>query len=413
MALSPAGEIYVGDVGEVAWEEVDRLVPGGNYGWPCFEGAGNGTAPAGDPDCADVRNGTVVHRLSLLSYAHVDFAGSVTLGAFYDGDAYPAAYQGLLFLGDYTQGRIWTLDPEAATPRLEDFGVPPALGAGVEYAVGPDDTIWYADVASGRLRKIVYDPEQTTCPSGEFLSETFRNRLFEPEADGEPWVSSCVGTPPSGPDLVAPGSPNQGDGWSMRWTGTPQLAPGTYRLTAKSSGTLTVTVDGVQVPDGGTFSVAGSDVDESTADVVIRLTNNPDFDDVPVFVDFDWGYQLSWTRTGSAPEVSLSGPTAGGRMAPGDTVAWTASATDAEDGPLEPDALRVDVVLLHYGTGSPHPHPSGSYAGASGSAVVDDTHAQGKVVYRLTAVATDSSGWVAESPPVYVCLVGNDVGPCS
>jgi hypothetical protein len=319
----------------------------------------------------------------------------------------------LLFLGDYTLGRIWTLDTDAATPRLEEFGMPPALGAGVEYGVGPDGAVWYADVALGRIRSLVYDPEQTSCPSGEFLSETFRNRSFQPETDGEPWVASCVGTPPAGPDLVAPGSPNQGNGWSMRWTGTPQLAPGTYQLTAKSSGHLEVRVDGVLMPDGGTFTVAGTDLNEASADVVVELTNNPDFDDEPYFVDFDWGYRLSWTRTGTAPEVTLAGVNHGGRVRPGDRVAWTVAATDEEDGALGAGSLRVDVVLLHYGTGSPHPHPSGTYAGVSGSAVVEDTHATGKVVYRVTGVAVDSSGWVAESPPVYVCLVGNVVGPCS
>ena len=339
--------------------------------------------------------------------------GSVTLGPFYDGDVYPAAYQGRMFLGDYTMGRIWTLDPDQASPRLEDFGVPPALGAGVEYAVGPDETIWYADVASGRLRSLVYDPDQTSCPSGDFLSETFRNRLFEPEADGEPWVTSCVGTPPTGPDLVAPGSPNQGNGWSMRWSGTPQLAPGTYELDAASSGHLEVRVDGELVPDGGTFTVAGADLNEGTADIEVRLTNNPDFDDDPYFVDFDWGYRLSWTRVGTAPVVTVDGPSAGGRVRPGDEVAWTVSATDAEDGALDPSATRVTVEVLHYGTGSPHAHPSGSYAGPTGSTEVEDLHAPGRIVYRLTGVATDSSGWVSESPPVYVCLTGNAAGPCS
>jgi hypothetical protein len=359
-----------------------------------------------------VRTGTVVHRLPLLAYPHADFAGSVTLGVFSDGDSYPAAYDGLLFLGDYTMGRVWTLDPDAATPRLEDFGVPPALGAGVEYALGPDGSVWYADVATGRIRSLVYDPGQTSCPSGEFLSETFRNRLFQSESDGDAWVTSCVGTPPAGPDLNAPGSPNQGNGWSMRWTGTPQLAPGTYRLTAKSSGHLEVRVDGAVVPDGGTFTVAGTDLDEASADVVVELTNNPDFDDDPYFVDFDWHYELSWERVGTAPEVTLHDVGQGVRVESGSTVGWTVSATDAEDGPLGPGALRVDVVVLHYGTGTPHAHPSGTYGGGSGSADVEDTHAPGKVVYRVTGVAVDSSGWVAESPPVYVCLTDGFVGPC-
>src|SRR5436190_1426779 len=38
------GDLWIGDVGEQAWEEIDRLEPAGgvddpvNFGWPCFEG---------------------------------------------------------------------------------------------------------------------------------------------------------------------------------------------------------------------------------------------------------------------------------------------------------------------------------------------------------------------------------------
>ena len=40
-SLNPTnGEPYFGDVGWNAWEEVDRRLRGGNYGWPCFEGTG-------------------------------------------------------------------------------------------------------------------------------------------------------------------------------------------------------------------------------------------------------------------------------------------------------------------------------------------------------------------------------------
>ena len=318
MSFAPDGDLYVGDVGEVGWEEVDRIVAGGNYGWPCFEGvAGPGTAPAGDPDCDAVRTGAVVHRTPLLAYPHVDFSGSITLGAFADGDAYPAPYQGRLFLGDYTQSKVWTLDvdpPAPDEPRLEDFGSPPGLGAGVKYLAGPDGDIWYADIASGSIRRIVYEPEPTTCPSGQFLMETFRNRELEPEPDGRPWVMSCVGKPPAGPNLVAPGEPNQGEGWSIRWSGSPQLAPGTYVLDQASSGTLTVHVNGVLVHDGETFTVPGTDVNEATAEIEVVLVNNPAFDDVPVFVNFDWGYRLSWERVGTAPVVSLHGLAQGMRV---------------------------------------------------------------------------------------------------
>ena len=32
------GDVWLGDVGEGSWEEVDHVVAGGNYGWDCFEG---------------------------------------------------------------------------------------------------------------------------------------------------------------------------------------------------------------------------------------------------------------------------------------------------------------------------------------------------------------------------------------
>ncbi|MEO6512108.1 MAG: PQQ-dependent sugar dehydrogenase [Nocardioides sp.] len=182
LALGPEGDLYAGDVGEAAWDEIDEVVPGGNYGWPCFEGTAPGTAPAGDTDCVAVRGGTVTHRTPLLTYPHAAGMGSVTLGPVYDGEAYPAEYQGRMLVGDYTMGRTWTVDPQADEPRLEGFGIPHALGSAVAYAVGPDDTIWYADVVSGRIGRVVYDPGQSTCRSGTFLEETFRNRQLEPEA---------------------------------------------------------------------------------------------------------------------------------------------------------------------------------------------------------------------------------------
>jgi glucose/arabinose dehydrogenase len=407
LATSSTGEVFVGDVGEVAWEEVNRVVPGKNYGWPCFEGP---TVLDSSTECDALPADEA--EPPMLKYGHSGYVGSLTLGAFPEGDAYPSAYAGKLFYADYVRGEISYTDPADSTPVGKLFATPPSVGAPVDFTRGPDGTLWYVDIASGSLREIVHDPDSDTCSSEEFLQETFRNRTYTPEPDDQPWGRVCVGDPPSGPALGAPNDPNQGQGWSMRWLGRPQLGPGTYRLTARASGSISVKVNGAQVPDGGTFKVSGSDVNDATAEVEVRLANNPAWDSDLWFPNYDPDFRLGWERTGTGPSVSLAGVPQGVRVQPGTELGWTASATDAQDGKLAPGALSVKVTLIHYGGVEPHEHPSGTVPGPAGAFTFDDAHAPGRIAYRLTAVATDSSGWTSESPPVYVCLAGGNVGPC-
>ncbi len=45
------GELYVSDVGEDDFEELNRVVKGGNFGWPCYEGNSPGIGAAVNPYC--------------------------------------------------------------------------------------------------------------------------------------------------------------------------------------------------------------------------------------------------------------------------------------------------------------------------------------------------------------------------
>jgi glucose/arabinose dehydrogenase len=94
------GDLYIADVGQDAWEEIDFVpsgVPGGmNFGWSYYEGMHpyKGQPPANASFTAPV-----------TEYSHSDGC-AVTGGYVYRGAALPE-WQGVYFYGDYCSGNIW------------------------------------------------------------------------------------------------------------------------------------------------------------------------------------------------------------------------------------------------------------------------------------------------------------------
>jgi glucose/arabinose dehydrogenase len=98
------GDLYIGDVGEGSWEEIDyrpRSATGlVNYGWSAYEGL-----RAYNPSRLN-QSGTLVRPVQV--YSHNGGHCSVTGGYVYRGSAVPAA-RGRYFYGDYCTGEIWSL----------------------------------------------------------------------------------------------------------------------------------------------------------------------------------------------------------------------------------------------------------------------------------------------------------------
>lgn len=96
------GDLYIGDVGQNQWEEIDYLpagAPGGaNFGWNYFEGSHpyQGVLPSTQTVIAPV-----------AEYSHAEGC-SVTGGVVYRGERLPE-WQGVYLYGDYCTGRIWGL----------------------------------------------------------------------------------------------------------------------------------------------------------------------------------------------------------------------------------------------------------------------------------------------------------------
>jgi glucose/arabinose dehydrogenase len=92
---SMTGELWVGDVGQDDWEEIDQVVSGGNYGWDCYEGFGQFEV---DANC---QPGPIDPE---LVHPQPDFS-SITGGYVYRGSAIPEL-QGAYVYGDYVRGEV-------------------------------------------------------------------------------------------------------------------------------------------------------------------------------------------------------------------------------------------------------------------------------------------------------------------
>ncbi len=100
------GDLWIGDVGQGDWEEIDvaRAGIGGlDYGWNRMEGFAC-YPPGGATDCASPDL-----TLPIAAYGH-DLGCSVIGGTVYRGTAQPNL-RGWYVFADYCSGRMWVLDP--------------------------------------------------------------------------------------------------------------------------------------------------------------------------------------------------------------------------------------------------------------------------------------------------------------
>jgi glucose/arabinose dehydrogenase len=105
------GHLYLGDVGNDRWEEVNRVVPAGDYGWPRREGEECLRLTDGTPFAADCDTTPTRAPLAVYGHPQIDPAGgnAITGGYVYRGSAQPALVGRYLY-ADWVSGRIWSLD---------------------------------------------------------------------------------------------------------------------------------------------------------------------------------------------------------------------------------------------------------------------------------------------------------------
>jgi glucose/arabinose dehydrogenase len=141
------GDLYIGDVGQGTWEEVDFQPAGArggrNYGWNRREG--NHTYPPGAPPPPF----TTTRPVAEYPHGVGDSNGCAITGGFVSRGARFPALQGYYFFGDYCLGKVWALR------RIGGKWVTAAV-ADTPYQItsfGEDDAgnLYLADYATGSV----------------------------------------------------------------------------------------------------------------------------------------------------------------------------------------------------------------------------------------------------------------------
>jgi glucose/arabinose dehydrogenase len=145
ISFDPAtGDLWIGDVGQDSWEEIDRLpagaAPGANLGWNAYEGRVVFRRQAID-------RSRLVWPVAVYSHG---LGCSVTGGVVYRGNDL-GALDGSYVYGDYCSGRIWAIPAQGGRPRLLPLPRLPGLDSfGVDGAGR-----LYASTLGGRVLRIV------------------------------------------------------------------------------------------------------------------------------------------------------------------------------------------------------------------------------------------------------------------
>ena len=153
-----SGELWAGDVGQDASEEVDRIVRGGNYGWKVREGficyapmTGCATAGFIDP---------------VVDYPPSD-GNSITGGFVYRGTLIPSL-AGRFIYGDFGSGRMWAVESNGMG------GYTSQILSDTSFAIASfgqtlDGEVYVLDIATGQIHQVV--------PMGPVPMDTFPKTL--------------------------------------------------------------------------------------------------------------------------------------------------------------------------------------------------------------------------------------------
>lgn len=349
---------YVGDVGGGAWEEIDVVESGGNYGYPVREGPCAAGVLCPQPAPPSGYNDPIYSYPHIVINANSDSA--VIGGSFFvgpgSGIGYPASYQQSYFLADFIRGFVRRLTYNAGTGAWQ--AVTPDFATGFEGIIGirpdPSGDLCYMRFLTTNdriheLRCIRYRPDQNQPPVAQ-LSVT-------PQSGPLNTIYSFSAAGSSDPDGNLPLSYhwNFGDGATLTTT----VPSATHQYATAVNFTTTLTVRDSGVPP----------LTSAPVQVTVFPSNTP--------------------PTATIELANLTDPARNLEFYAGDT--WSFTAVNAsDDQPLPADAYVWDVEFHH----REHYHPFLSgLTGSSGQFAIPTSGEYDPVIwYRVVLYLTDARG---------------------
>ncbi|MEP7243406.1 MAG: PQQ-dependent sugar dehydrogenase, partial [Gammaproteobacteria bacterium] len=203
---APTPDIWLADVGQNNWEEVDRIERGGNYGWRFREGL-HCYNPS--TNCPVTANGAPLID-PVAEYDHT-LGQSITGGYVYRGTAIPSLVGRYIF-GDFGSGRIFALIPDSGGTLQRTQLLASGLGIS-SFAQGNDGELYvlnYGSGTNGTVFRIGAGSATPTNPIKPLLSQTGCVSASDPTQ------------PAAGLIPYAPNAPFWSDGASKaRWMALP------------------------------------------------------------------------------------------------------------------------------------------------------------------------------------------------
>jgi uncharacterized protein (TIGR03437 family) len=149
------GRMFINDVGQSTWEEINDGIAGSNYGWPTTEGVTSNPS----------------FRSPLFVYGHGNSSTTgcaIAGGAFYNPTnvQFPASFVGKYFFADLCSGWIRLFDPATGTAS----GFASAISNPVDLKVSADGSLYYLSIGSGSVFRVQFSnalPEITSHPSDQ------------------------------------------------------------------------------------------------------------------------------------------------------------------------------------------------------------------------------------------------------